>query len=357
MRSAALVELASAFAFRAEYTHAPDELMTALAELIVQHVGFDFVAIDIEPPAGTETGLLPNSVRVGGGAGKRFECPITYQGLPIGRLQVGDSARRLSRRRRREVLAIARYTGGVIHAARLLAELRASLDRVLYAREDERRRLRHELHDSLGPILAGISLGLHAVRRLMDSDPDQARQTVGHLEDELQAAIGEVRRLFEALRPPVLDQVGLVAAVREHMEILSARLNRDEGPTTDVSFDLRHEGDFTTIPAIVEVAAYRIVCEALTNVARHAAARSCTVTLRKDHQVHIEVVDDGVGIAHRSGRGLGLQSMRERAVELGGSLAVESPAGRGTTVSAVLPVNLAPAAANVSPGRVTKDGG
>jgi signal transduction histidine kinase len=214
------------------------------------------------------------------------------------------------------------------------------LDRVLYAREEERRRLRHELHDSVGPILAGISLGLHAARRVMRSDAQQAEQLMTHLEQELQSAIGEVRRLFETLRPPALDQLGLAAAVREHIEILATRMRTDEASPQDVSFELTEAGDLVSIPAIVEVAAYRIVCEALTNVARHSGARTCTVTLTRDKGLHVEVVDDGVGLnGHaRQGRGLGLGSMRERAAELGGSFAVDAPPNGGTRVAAWLPI-------------------
>jgi len=241
------------------------------------------------------------------------------------------------------MIDIARHAGAVLHTARLLGDRRQILDRILHAREDERRRLRHELHDSLGPILAGISLGLHAAKRIMPRDPDQADQLVSHLEQELQSAIGEVRRLFETLRPPALDQIGLVAAVREHIELLATRMRSDDDPAEPVYFELHDSGNFAALPAIVEVAAYRIVCEALTNVARHSGARTCTVTLRREKSVRVEVSDDGVGFGGRGGRGLGLGSMRERATELGGSFVIETPpVGGGTRVIATLPIHPAP---------------
>ncbi|MDT4921008.1 MAG: hypothetical protein QOI15_1910, partial [Pseudonocardiales bacterium] len=234
---------------------------------------------------------------------------------------------------------------------RLLRDLRQSLDTALYARDEERRRLRHELHDSLGPIMAGISLGLHAARRLMARDPDQAEQLISHLEQELQSAIGEVRRLFETLRPPALDQLGLASAVREHIDILATRLRTDEDSPQQVSFDLNESGDLVSLPAIVEVAAYRIVCEALTNVARHSAARTCTVTLNRDKSpmgLQVEVVDDGVGVSARPdrARGLGLGSMRERAAELGGTFTIDTPPAGGTRVTAWLPIQPELPAAN-----------
>jgi signal transduction histidine kinase len=198
--------------------------------------------------------------------------------------------------------------------------------------------LRHELHDSLGPILAGISLGLHAARRVMQRDIDQAEQLVSHLEQELQSAIGEVRRLFETLRPPALDQLGLVSAVREHIDILATRMRTDEESPQQVSFALNHTGDLTTLPAIVEVAAYRIICEALTNVARHSQARTCSVNLSRDKGLRVEIVDDGVGITATPGRGLGLGSMRERAAELGGTFVIDPPPRGGTRIVATLPI-------------------
>jgi signal transduction histidine kinase len=105
-----------------------------------------------------------------------------------------------------------------------------------------------------------------------------------------------------------------------------------------VSFDLTASGDLVSLPAIVEVAAYRIVCEALTNVARHSGARTCTVTLRRDKGLRVEVVDDGIGVSARTGRGLGLGSMRERAAELGGTFVVDAPPSGGTRIVARLPI-------------------
>jgi two-component system NarL family sensor kinase len=325
----------SALAGRLEYTQAPDELLTSVAELIGREMRLAYVLIEIEHAAWPDT-----SATYGAPVGELLALPLTYQGYPAGRLVVSGRrrGRGISRRERRVLDDVAKHAGAALHTARLLADLRQSLDRVLYAREEERRRLRHELHDSVGPILAGISLGLHAARRVMNSDAQQADQLMTHLEQELQTAIGEVRRLFETLRPPVLDQLGLVSAVREHIEILATRMRTEEDSPQQVSFDLKESGDLVSVPAIVEVAAYRIVCEALTNVARHSGARTCEVTLTRDKGLHVEVVDDGVGVDGRPGRGLGLGSMRERAAELGGTFLLDAPPAGGTRVVAWLPI-------------------
>ena len=336
-----LYRVVSALAFRMEYTQAPDELLTSMAELIADELHLPYVLIEIEHAAWGE-GRAEHGTPVG----REHALPLTYQGYPAGRLVV--SGRRpgegLGRRDRRVLVDIARHGGAVLHTARLLGDLRQSLDRVLYAREEERRRLRAELHDSVGPILAGISLGLHAARRVMRTDTDQAEQLVNHLEQELQSAIGEVRRLFETLRPPALDQLGLVPAIREHIDILAARTRGGDGGP-DVAFSLDHSGDLVGLPAIVEVAAYRIVCEALTNVVKHSAARACTVTLAREKGLRVEVVDDGVGLGGERGRGLGLGSMRERAAELGGTLVIDAPPAGGTRIVARLPIQPEPVVA------------
>jgi two-component system NarL family sensor kinase len=330
-----LYRVVSALAFRIEYTQAPDELLTSVAELIGVELRLPYVLIEIEHSAWIES-----SAEFGAPIGELFALPLTYQGYPAGRLVVSGrrAGRGVGQRDRRVLLDVAKHAGAALHTARLLGDLRQSLDRVLYAREEERRRLRHELHDSVGPILAGISLGLHAARRVMHSDSEQADQLVTHLEQELQTAIGEVRRLFETLRPPVLDQVGLVPAIQEHIDMLATRMRTDEDSPKQVCFDLDVSGVLVGLPAIVEVAAYRIVCEALTNVARHSGARTCTVTLKRDKGLRVEVVDDGVGIGGRPGRGLGLGSMRERAAELGGTFVIDAPARGGTRIVARLPI-------------------
>jgi signal transduction histidine kinase len=333
--STELYRVVSALAGRMEYTQAPDELLTSVAELVGRELRLPYVLIEIEHAAWPDT-----SATYGAPVGELLALPLTYQGYPAGRLVVSGRrpGRGVTRRERRVLADVAKHAGAALHTARLLGELRQSLDRVLYAREEERRRLRHELHDSVGPILAGISLGLHAARRVMISDAEQADQLMTHLEQELQSAIGEVRRLFETLRPPALDQLGLVSAVREHIEILATRMRTDEDSPQQVSFDLKESGDLVSVPAIVEVAAYRIVCEALTNVARHSGARTCEVTLTRDKGLHVEVVDDGVGVDARPGRGLGLGSMRERAAELGGTFVLDAPPMGGTRVVAWLPI-------------------
>ncbi len=145
---------------------------------------------------------------------------------------------------------------------------------------------------------------------------------------QAQTAITDIRRLVYNLRPPALDDLGLVAAIRAqatHYEHTSLRVNV-EAPEP-----------LPELPAAVEVAAYRIVQEALTNVVRHANARSCLIRLTFDGTLHLSVTDDGCGIPAERQAGVGLRSMQERAVEVGGSCVVEALPSKGTRVQASLP--------------------
>jgi two-component system NarL family sensor kinase len=145
----------------------------------------------------------------------------------------------------------------------------------------------------------------------------------------------DIRRLVEGLRPPVLDQLGLVGAVRAHADALSSHADGSEGLVLTVQGSA-----VEPLPAAVEVAAYRVVLEAMTNVARHASASACHVRLWRDSQgpLMVEVEDDGHGLPERYKGGVGLNSMRERATELGGAFSIEPGASQGTVVRVRLPI-------------------
>ena len=198
-------------------------------------------------------------------------------------------------------------------------------------REQERRRLRRELHDGLGPTLAALTLGLDTARVLSAGQPDLC-QLLGRLTAETQRAITDLRRLVYGLRPPALDELGLAGSLREHIGLLQCA-----APALAVSLDTP-AGGLAGLPPAVELACYRIVTEALTNIARHAHATQCSVRLHIDHHVCVEVRDDGVGLPAGLYTGAGIASMRERAAELGGELVMEPCVPHGTAVTARLPV-------------------
>jgi signal transduction histidine kinase len=217
-----------------------------------------------------------------------------------------------------------------LRARALAEELLESRGQTIAAVEEERRRLRRELHDGLGPRLSGVAFTSDAARNLIRTDPAAAEQMVAQLRADTVTAIEDIRRLVYAMRPPALDELGLVPALRQ--QAMGLR-NRAGDP---VAVEVTAPEEFPTLPAAVEVAAYRIVTEALTNVARHSSSPSAAVRLdREVDGLHLEVTDTG-----RSGTwrpGVGLSSMRERATELGGTLEA-GPSPTGGRVAALLPL-------------------
>jgi len=255
---------------------------------------------------------------------------LRHGGVEVGALLVaprsGQSA--LDPRDLRMLGAFQRQAGAAVAAVQLSSELQLSRQRLVAAREEERRRLRRDLHDGLGPTLAGIGLGLEVARA--SQDPAQVERLLLDLTNEAAAAVLDIRRLVEDLRPPALDEFGLVGALRRHAERLSV------GGGTDVV--VHASSSMAGLPAAVEVAAYRIAMEALTNAVRHGRPGHCDVRLHVDDALHIEVTDDGHGLPDRPRDGVGVAAMRERAAELGGSCTVRRRVGGGTCVLAKLPV-------------------
>jgi signal transduction histidine kinase len=266
-------------------------------------------------------------------AGPVEEFPMTYQNEQVGRLLVSARApgQQLDMSDRRLLTDLARQVAVAAQAVRTSLALQRSRVQLVSAREEERRRLRRELHDGLGPTLAGVTLGLHAARSHVSSSPDQAERMLASLEAQAEQAVADVRRVVYGLRPPALDEFGLVRALQLHASQLEATT-----PALAIRLEAPSER-LGQLPAAVEVAAYRIACEALTNVVRHSAASSCSVRIHLNNALELDVVDNGRGIPPDQGAGVGILGMHERADELGGRLLVES-SPRGTEVHARLPV-------------------
>jgi signal transduction histidine kinase len=229
---------------------------------------------------------------------------------------------------------------GIAVMDQLTADLERGPDLLMLARQDERSRLLRDLHDAVGPALAGVALGLQIADGAIERDPAAARTLLRKLGDELQSAIADIRRMATDLRPPSLDQFGLITAIRERAAALTGRLGDGSVAACDsgVLVLIETPDPLPSLPAAVEVAAYRIICEAITNVTRHANARHCWVRIWLDGGLQLEVADDGQGISVTSPRGVGLTSMRERAEELGGDCVVTRTEEGGTRVSARLPL-------------------
>jgi signal transduction histidine kinase len=222
-----------------------------------------------------------------------------------------------------------------LRARALATDLQASRGATIAALEEERRRLRRDLHDGLGPRLSGIAFTSDAARNLLRTDPEAADALLRQLRADTATAIEDIRRLVYAMRPPALDELGLVPALRQQ----SAGLRNRHGLPLRVAVQVPEE--LPPLSAAVEVATYRIVLEALTNAARHADSTTASVCLRVvSGELVVEVSDHGGSPplqTHEWRAGVGLTSMRERATELGGSLTA-GPTADCSMVRVVLPL-------------------
>jgi signal transduction histidine kinase len=313
---------------RLEAAIAPETVLPTVVETIAQALKLPYVAILLKEGEGFRTAAAYGTLK-----GEPEVLPLIYQKEEIGHLVLSPRApgEEFSAADRSLLEDLARQAEVAVHAVRLTADLQHSRERLVATREEERRRLRRDLHDGLGAQLAGLNVQAGTLRRLIPQDPEAADELVVELRDELRSAITDIRRLVYDLRPPALDDLGLVEALRRLAERYGSN-----GEQLHVLVEAPE--DLPNLPAAVEVAVYRIAQEAITNVARHARARNCVVRLVVNEGAELEIVDDGVGIPAERSTGVGLSSMRERASELGGNCVVESTPEGGTRVLVSLPM-------------------
>lgn len=288
-------------------------LLASLVDDLASGLGLGYV--EVRDAAGATLALA------GSPGGRTDEVPLTAYGAAVGAL---TWRRRSLRESDRELMSdLAVRLGSVVHAQGLLASVRAAQERLVLAREEERRRLRRELHDGLGPALAGLTLQVDTIRnRVGATEADEALLT---LRAGIQETVLDVRRIVEGLRPAALDDLGLVEAVHQ-------LAGRSRSPEVEVVADA-----LPRLPAAVEVAAYRIVQEALTNASRHAQASRVTVDLAMTPGgLTVTITDNGTGQVTPRPGGIGLDSMRERAEQIGGTFELMARPGHGTTVTATL---------------------
>src|SRR5215204_301819 len=293
---------------RLEATLAPEAVLPTVVETIAQALKLPYSATLLKESEGFRTAAAYGSPR-----GEPETLPLVYQREEIGRLVLSPRSpgEGFSDADRSLLEDLARQAEVAVHALRLTSDLQHSRERLVTTREEERRRLRRDLHDGLGAQLAGLNVQAGTLRRLIPRDPDAAEELVVELRDELRSAIADIRHLVYDLRPPALDDLGLAEALRRLAERYGS-----EGEHLHVSVEAPE--DLPGLPAAVEVAVYLITQEALTNVVRHAQARTSVVRLAVNEDVALEIVDDGVGIPAERSAGVGLSSMHERASELAG---------------------------------------
>jgi len=315
---------------RVEESAGTESALNSVVKTIADSLRLAYVALELR--LGDE---WRQAAAYGEPSSKVTAFPLISQRETVGRLLVGTRSRgeQLGPDDERLLADLARQTGPATHAVALRQALDASRAGLVTAQEEERRRLRRDLHDGLGPTLAGLTLGLDTARARSAGQPE-LQELLGRLKAETQRAVTDVRRIVYGLRPPTLDEFGLVGSLREEVGRL-----RHEAPALTVTLDAPDE-DLTDLPAAVEVACYRIVTEALTNVTRHAHASRCSVRIQLDHGLDVDVSDDGVGLPEGWRTGVGIASMRERVTELGGKLAIEPCLPHGTRIIARLPAQV-----------------
>ncbi|GIH98646.1 sensor histidine kinase [Planobispora takensis] len=322
-------DVVSALAERLEESVGPDELLREVVPVLSAAFRSPYVRVELDRSGGgthvVEHGAPRDDVVV---------LPFAYRETQIGRLALAPRAgTRLSDADQRLLADVLRQAAAAARATALTEEIQRSREQLVTGIAEERRRLRRDLHDGLGPLLAGAALKIEAARNLAGRDLPAADAALAEVRGDLSTVLADVRRLVHDLRPPALDQFGLAGAVER-------RAAGFAGGALEVS--VRTGGDLPGLPAAVEVAAYRIATEALANVSRHARATACEVRLSATPDaLEVEVTDDGVGLPPVIHAGVGLVAMRERAGELGGHCTVAPRPGGGTRVHASIPYGTA----------------
>jgi signal transduction histidine kinase len=317
------------------------ELLTGILETVSKSLKLPYAAVEL--------GLGEKAITAaeyGRPLDTTERLPLVTHGEQIGRLVVSPRSpgHGFSAAERLLLENIARQTGAAVYAGQLYADLQNSRQQIVTAREEERRRLRRDLHDGIGPTMASQTLKLDAAMDLISGDPEtgegkdlvEATRLLLELKEQTQESVKNIRRIVYALRPPALDDLGLIPAIQAHIDQQTRSLKG-----LQVTINARPE-ELPSLPAAVEVVVYRIVLEAFTNVIHHAQAQSCkidlTITKDQPRELRVDIVDDGRGLSHDVKHGVGLSSMRERAEEVGGTFKIDSEPGQGTRVWARIPL-------------------
>ena len=257
----------------------PGQLLPAMVTTLATSLRLPYVAIE-----SAHSGI-PLAAH-GDNAGRVERWPLihegTVEGFLIARPRRGEDS--FDRRDRRLLEDVARHAGVAVHAEALTADLTESRQRLVTALEEERRRLRRDLHDGLGPVLTAVGLNIDAARSRLTTDPLASDQHLNDAREATRQALDDIRRLVHGLRPPALDNLGLVGALELHLSRL----------TPAHCCVVVHAETLPCLPAAVEVAAYRIAVEAVTNTIRHTTASACNVGLTTEGEtLVVTICDDG----------------------------------------------------------------
>jgi len=309
-----------------------NQVLPALVETIAQTLRLPFVEITLKGQ---------QDITFGQETENPVAFPFIFQGETTGVLLASPRSPKesFSSAEMRLLQNLARQAGVVVRNAQLTADLQRSRQTLVTAREEERHRLRRDLHDGIGPTMAGLTLKLDAAKDLVSSglesgnkdELEEAVQLLSELKIQTQGTVQNIRHIVHTLRPPSLDVLGLIPALQAHFgQVATPRSLNIQMNTAPQSFP--------RLSAAVEVATYRIVLEAVTNVINHAQAEICEVSLVLENgNLKMEIKDDGIGLPKARKHGIGLDSMRERAEELGGRFELDS-SSQGIRVCAEIPI-------------------
>jgi two-component system NarL family sensor kinase len=305
-------------------TLAPEAVLPTLTETIAHALKLPYVAIRMKGKNGDRVAAATDEPR-----GDEYSLPLRYQSEELGELLYSPRSpgEIFTPTEQRLLEDVAHQASAAVHTISLTSELLRAHRRLVRAREEERRRIRRDLHDGLGTMLASHRLKLGSSIQMLEKNPDRARALLQELEEGVTGAIEDIRRLVYDLRPPSLDELGLVRALQQ---------SAPQVPDTAIEFSVPHK--IPELPAAVDVAAFRIIQEAITNCVRHARASQVTVEILADEFLEVSVQDNGVGMPDHYVPGVGLNSMRTRAEELGGTFKLLWTAGEGTDVLVRLPL-------------------
>jgi two-component system NarL family sensor kinase len=302
----------------------PQLTLPAISENVATALHLPYVAIELDGDEGRVFAYGSGQTHT-----TRHLFPLQYLDQPLGRLIAsGRSANYpLSQSDRQVLQEIAQQIGIALYLANMTEVLQSSREEIVVAREEERRRIRNDLHDGLAPTLSSFQLQLGAIRRLLVVNPKEAEIIIQELGGDLKQATQNIRDLVYHLRPPMLDELGLVGAI-QNLALLDDHFR----------LELDVPDPLPPLSAATEVALYRIVTEAVHNIAKHANATTCTVRMTTDPEVlSLTIADDGQGMPTDHSNGIGLQSMRERAAELGGTFSIQPADPSGTCIEVRLP--------------------
>lgn len=344
----------------------PEAAMELVARTVRESLRLPYSAIVLDNGAGVRMLAAESGVR----QLETVPFPLIHRGEEIGELRVAPRAagETFTASDRRFLTLLVNQSGAVVQGAKassdlrkLADHLRASKEKLIYAREEERLRLRRNLHDDLAPRLAALALTAYAAEELVTSDVAKTKSILSELGEIIRQTVSEIRGMVHNLRPPALDELGLEGAIRERINDVTIPINSIEEPE-QLKIELEVIDSLPNMPAAVEVAAYRIATEAIVNVVRHAGATRCfvrlgIVELDSMNHLHVEISDNGTGIRKRREEpkveqpgsveqkretgGIGLGSMRERAEELGGVFRIDNAVPQGTIIHAYLPLTSA----------------